>query len=178
MQNIFYGILLSFLNFNFNIGDSKIGLIPDFLGYILMFKGVEELAMESDDFTKVKLHIKLMVGYTLFLYIMDLLGISGQINEIFNIMLGIIFSIVALYITYNIVMGIADIEERYNYNLKSEKLYSLWKARVIFTVLAYITTFVPGLALIIIIIGFIVNVYFIVEFHNSKNLYYESKLNN
>ena len=178
MQSIFYGILLSFLNFNFNIGESKIGLIPDFLGYIFMFKGVEELAMESDKFTKVKLHIKLMIGYTLFVYIMDLLGISGQINQIFNMMLGIIFAIIALYITYNIVRGIADIEERYNYNLKSDKLYFLWKARVIFTVLVYITTFISELVLIIIIIGFIINVYFIVELYNSKNLYYELKLNN
>ena len=177
MQSIFYGMLLSFFDLNFSIGDSKIGLIPDFLGYILMLKGVRELAIESDHFTKVKSYIKLMVVYTLYLYTMGLLGISGQINEIFNIMLAITFAIISLYITYNIVMGIADIEERYKYNLKSEMLYSLWKAHAIFTILTYIAAFIPVLVFII-IIGFIVNIYFIVQFHNSKNLYYELKLNN
>lgn len=175
MQNIFYGMVLSFLNFSFNIGNCKIGLIPDFLGYILILKGVREIVSESEYFTKIELHIKLMVLYTLFLYIMDLLGNSSHINDIFNIVLGIIFAIIALYIVYNIIMGIIDIEKINNYNLKSDILYSLWKARVISTVLVYLTVFIPAIMLIVIMIGFIVNIGFIIKFNDSKNLYYKLK---
>lgn len=35
MRNIFIGFLFVFLDFNLSLGTSQIGLIPDFVGYIL-----------------------------------------------------------------------------------------------------------------------------------------------
>lgn len=178
MQNIFYGMLLSFLNFDLNIGDCKIGLIPDCLGYILMIKGINELMIEGSHFKKIKPYIELMVVYTSFLYIADLLNIRNQINEILTITVGIIFTIISLYIVYSIIKGITDIEHKYKCNLKSGILYSLWKARVVFVILGYVATLTSVGVVIIIIIGFIINIYFLVEFNHSKNLYYRSKINN
>ena len=36
-------MIFVFLDFDLNIGNSKIGLIPDFIGYIYMYKGAAEL---------------------------------------------------------------------------------------------------------------------------------------
>ena len=166
-------MLLSFLNLTFTVGSMKIGLIPDFLGYILILKGIREISEEGIHFSKAELYIKGMIAYTLCAYITDLLGITDQINQVTWIVQGIIFANIALYITYLIIMGIADIESQYKCNLKSETLYLLWKARVVWPVLAYLVVFVPAIALIILVIGFGVNVYFLISFNNSKNLYYE-----
>ena len=40
MSSIFTGMLLVFLDFNINLGRSKIGLLPDFIGYIVMAGGL------------------------------------------------------------------------------------------------------------------------------------------
>ena len=39
MQNIFLGMLFAFLDININRGRTTIGLMPEFVGYILMVKG-------------------------------------------------------------------------------------------------------------------------------------------
>lgn len=54
MSNIFIGALFVFLNFTININGIKIGLIPDFIGYIIMVKGLAELENESPYFLKAK----------------------------------------------------------------------------------------------------------------------------
>ena len=54
MSSIFTGMLLVFLDFNINLGRSKIGLLPDFIGYIVMAGGLAELQSESESFAKVK----------------------------------------------------------------------------------------------------------------------------
>ena len=40
-------MLLVFLDFSINLGRIRIGLIPDFIGYIIMVKGLSELSDES-----------------------------------------------------------------------------------------------------------------------------------
>ena len=47
MRNILIGFILIFLDFNLNLGGSKIGFMPDFLGYIIVIKGLEEMVGES-----------------------------------------------------------------------------------------------------------------------------------
>lgn len=178
MQNIFYGMLLIFIDVSFNVGSAKIGLIPDFLGYMLMIKGINEISSESDKFIKAKLYMKLMVVYTLCWYIGDLLGISNHINELLSIVLGIIAMIVSLYIRYSIIAGIVDIEKKCKYNLNTQTLYSVWKAYAIFSILACVALLIPIVGFIIVIISAVINIYFLVAFDNSKNLYYEFKIHN
>ena len=76
MSNIFIGALFVFLNFTININGIKIGLIPDFIGYIIMVKGLAELENESPYFLKAKGFAKGMAVYTAILYAMDLFGLS------------------------------------------------------------------------------------------------------
>lgn len=52
MNNIFYGMLFVFLDLDLNFGDSKVGLIPDFIGYILIFVGLAELTAGKDRFSR------------------------------------------------------------------------------------------------------------------------------
>jgi len=44
MSRIFTGFLFIFLDFNLNLGNSQIGLIPDFIGYIIMLGGLAEMS--------------------------------------------------------------------------------------------------------------------------------------
>ena len=173
MSNIFIGLILVFLDFNLNLGNSTIGLIPDFIGYIIMIKGLEEMAPESVLFIKVKPFATGMAIYSVVLYIMDLLGISMSLGALIYL-LAIISTAISLYISYNIVMGVIDMEEKYNTALNGDTLKSTWKLCAIFNVLSFVSLLIPLVAIVSIIVTLIVSIYFLVVFSKSKNLYYDA----
>jgi hypothetical protein len=74
--------MLIFLDFNLNLGNSQIGLIPDFAGYIVMINGLREMADESPLFMKVKPYATGMAVYTAAVYAMDLFGISSSLGAL------------------------------------------------------------------------------------------------
>lgn len=172
MKNIFIGFILVFLDFNLTLGSSQIGLIPDFVGYIVMTRGLIEMADESSMFVKVKPYVTGMTIYTGILYLLDLLGISVSLGAL-TYVLAIISMAVSLYISYHIVMGVIDMEGNYNTTLNGSKLKSTWTLLAIFNVLTFVSLLIPFIAIICIVASFIVAIYFLVIFNHSKNLYYE-----
>ena len=52
MRAIFVGFLFIFFNLNITAGDSVIGLIPNFVGYILLVRGIKELENEIEQDTQ------------------------------------------------------------------------------------------------------------------------------
>jgi len=63
VRHIFLGFLMVFLDINFTIDQHVIGLIPDFAGYILVIRGLDELSGESDYIPKAR--NGLVYGFTL-----------------------------------------------------------------------------------------------------------------
>lgn len=172
MKNLFIGLLLVYLEFNINIGTSAIGLFPDFLGYIFIIKGLTELADESERFFKLKTISTVMAVYSAILYVANLVGLAAT-NSWLSFVFGIGGLIASLYISFNIVMGIKDIEQIHDYKLNSETLYSSWKLIAVFSFLAYITIIFPGLAIVAMILNVIFIICFLAAFSKAKNLYYD-----
>lgn len=172
MKNIFVGFIFIFLDFNLNLGNSQIGLIPDFVGYLIMISGLEEMAGESALFMKVKTYATGMAIYTGILYLVDLFGLSVSLGWLTYI-LAFISTAISLYISYNIVMGVIDVEGKYNVLLNGESLKSTWTLMAVLNIIALVSTLIPFIAILCIIASFIVAVCFLVAFNKSKNLYYE-----
>lgn len=173
MNRIFTGMLWIFLDFNWDLGDITIGLIPDFIGYIIIVKGLVEMSKFSDRFDKVKYGTVGMAIYTSFVYAMDLFGIWKVFVGIMPLVVGMVSSIVSFWISYNIVMGIREIEDDRCVDLNSEVLYRDWKQVLAFTVFSYAFIIIPILAVVSIIIVFIISILFLVELNKSKNLFYK-----
>ncbi|MDF2838375.1 MAG: hypothetical protein K0S60_78 [Evtepia sp.] len=170
MRNIFIGFLLIFLDFNLNIGNSTIGFIPDFVGYFFLIKGIDELISQSTLFAKVR---SLSIGmgiYTSILYAMDLLGLKMHLGWL-GIVLGIVSSVISLYISYIVVSGVQEMETSHGIELNGEKLRSTWNYMAIFQIAAFISVIIPVLAIIFYIISFIAAITFLIQFNTSKNLY-------
>ena len=172
MKKIFIGLLLIFINFNLTLGAVKIGLFPDFLGYIVMLSGLTEMSGMSELFGKAKPWASGMAVYTGILYGMDLFGIT--IANLFSIVLGLTSLAISLYISYNIVMGVIEVELNNKVDLNGENLKSAWKAMTLFNVITYFSVFVTALSVILIIGAIIIAIYFLILFNKSKNMYYES----
>lgn len=170
MRNIFIGFLLIFLDFNLTINASIIGLLPDFVGYILLIKGIDELSRDTLIFSKAKPFSVGMVFYTGILYVIDLLGIKLNSSYFFTF-LGIINIAVTLYITYIIVTGVKEIEVSRGIFLNSESLRAKWKLMAIFDILTYTAIIFPALALIFLLVSLIAKILFLFAFNTSKKLY-------
>jgi len=84
ISNIFIGMLLVFLNFSLNIGASKIELLPGFIGYYVMLKGLAQIEAFSGRFKKIMPYVKVMIVYAGICYAIDSSGISTEIEVFYN----------------------------------------------------------------------------------------------
>ncbi len=172
MRNIFIGFLFVFLDFNLTLGASQIGLIPDFVGYILVFQGLTELEKMSARFIKARPFALGMAVYTGLLYALALFGIGT--NDIVSFVLGLVSTLISLYISYNIVMGVKEIEASSGRFLNAQGLYSNWTLLAILSLIVYLLLFIPILNVLCIIAGLVAGIVFLVSFNKTKNLYYGS----
>jgi len=173
MQKIFIGMLLVFLNFNINVGASKIGLIPDFIGYFYMLKGACELWSFSRRFSEITSYITGMTGFSALCYVVDLFGISAYTNLPITLFLGLISTFLSLFISYKIIMGIKEIELNHGEDLNSGQLYSTWQISAVCSLLSFALFFSAMLVAIGAIVAFIAKICYLYLFHKTKNLFYE-----
>ena len=171
MKNIFIGFILIFLDLNLNFGNSRIGFLPDFIGYMIMITGLVEMANESSFFMKVKPFATGMAVYTGIIYFMDLFGVTFSLG-ILSYVLAFTSTAISLYISYNIVMGVKDMEQKYRTLLNGDSLKQTWTLMAVFNVLSYALLVIPLLAIVSIIVAFLVAIGFLVAFNHSKNMYY------
>lgn len=170
MRAIFVGFLFIFFNLNINAGDSVIGLIPNFVGYILLVRGIKELENENERFIKLNVPVKCMLVYTILTYIFDLFALD---IGVLAFILGIISVAVSLYITWNIVVAIEEMEVSQHRNLNGEKLYYYWKISAITSIVAYVlAAILPTFGIAILLASFVLYVIFLVQFNKTKKLYY------
>lgn len=172
MNNIFWGFFFVTLDFSLNLGNISIGLIPSFIGFWLLGKGLTELEKESTLFQKMIPWTKGMMIFTAIIYACDLFGVWVFLGGI-GTFIGIIASILNLYVTYQIVMGFKELEDYHQANIGAEKLRSAWMAKVIATLVTILIVFIPLINIIALIVAFVLNILFLVAVYNSKKAYLE-----
>ncbi|MCL2215674.1 MAG: hypothetical protein FWB91_01510 [Defluviitaleaceae bacterium] len=183
ISKIFIGMILVFINFNLDIGYMRIGIIPSFLGYYFMLKGLAEIMELSSRFSKVIPYVKGMIVYSVIIYVMDLLGGATAIDLLYiytptgllMLAIGIITIVLSLFISYNIIMGVKDIEITQEQDLNSDRLYLAWKLLVVFSVLTHIVIllYITAFAVVGILVSFLIQIYYLFAFYRTKTLYYE-----
>lgn len=172
MQNIFLGMLLVFLDLNINLGDTTIGLLPDFAGYILMIKGLEEMTLESPLFEKARPWATAMAVYTGVLYAMDFLAMSVQLRFLGWVM-NLASLVASLVISRWILRGILEMEANRRFDLKGQQLEQLWKPLAIVQLVAAAFGWFPLIGWICALAAFVMGVCYLVAFNRTKNLYLE-----
>ena len=189
INKIFVGMILVLIDFHINFGSTRVGFIPDFLGYIIVFLGVKEMSRFSHRFHKTKPFLIFMVVFSAILYVGNLFGgiffhlhINGITLSVFHI-LGVASAFISLYISYNIVMGVKDIESTKSeeldtvIDLASDRLYFAWQLllwlTVFFTIVMNILVafLLPVLLFIIIIIALAFFIYFLYALSKTTKLF-------
>lgn len=68
MADIFWGFFLVFINFNLSFNAHTLNILPPFLGYLLLARGMESLAAESGLFSDIRPFALRMAVYTAVLW--------------------------------------------------------------------------------------------------------------
>ena len=173
MRDIFIGMLFIFLNFHITLGTMQIGLIPAFVGYYFMLKGLSELSDFSQRFITIKPFVIGMIIYSLFFYVVDLFGGSVNIDILLIMALALVHLAISLYISYSIIMGIKDIELAQQRELNSTQLYLIWKIQAVVLLITHAAFIVPVLAIAGVVIALVTTVIYLFAFNKAKNLFYE-----
>lgn len=164
-------MLFIFLDFNLDLGVNRIGLIPDFIGYIFLINGLNELSYKNVRFSKIRPFAVGMAIYTGVLYAFDLLAVSVNLAGL-SLLLGLASTIISLYISYSIVMGVKDMEIAYSQQLNGDSLLTMWKVLAVLSLAIYLLFFIPALGLLCLLANFVIGICFLVSFNKTKNLYY------
>ncbi len=179
MQRIFTGLLLALLDFDLTLGEGgahTLGLIPDFLGYLLMRAGLDAMAGYSRRFSRARPWATAMAIYTAVLYVLDLSGLAARLGTAVSLPLGLLSIAGSLKVTYEIIHGVAEMETAAGIALNAEslRLFWLWMAFAAYGTILLFRIF-PGFALTSVLIGLISNIAFLFSFHKAKALFDENR---
>ncbi|HEY5466058.1 MAG TPA: hypothetical protein VIL27_03395 [Clostridia bacterium] len=178
MRRIFHGFMFVFLDFNLNLGASSIDLIPDFIGYIMIVQGLDELAEYSPRFVRIRPYAAGMAIYSVIGYVFAVLGLSVGLGPVIHMILTLAETIVSLKICFEILMGIMDMEDFSRQNLNTHSLLYVWKWLAVTTiasgVFAYLTPGLVLLSLLTVMIALVVMIAWLVSFSKTANLYEEN----
>lgn len=170
MGKILIGYLFVFLNINLTINGHVVDLLPGFAGYLLICSGLKELSVESQKFAEIRPAAAGMGIYTGILFLADLSGIVVNMG-IFMWLLNLVTAAVSLYLSWRIIDGIMDLEEKYQADLRSQPLLSAWKAMAVLQILAMFLIWIPFAAIIAVILLVIMTTVYLVAFNNTRKQY-------
>lgn len=170
MTKLFWGFFFLFLNFNINMNASSLQLLPDWLGFLLLYAACGELESESELFQKPRPFCIGLAVYTGLLWLMDLLGIGANLG-IVSWILGLVTTCLNLYVSMLIIDAITNMEMHRNYDLCAAHLRSVWKVLAVCTIAANLLLIVPVVAVICIIAAAVAGIVFLLAVHRTGKAY-------
>lgn len=172
MTTIFIGLFFFLIDFNIDIGSIRIGLVPDFVGYVLLVSGLREIRHHSSAFKECEDGSKIMVVISGIIYILDLFGMMSQIS-IISTVFGLLRQLGLLYVLYKLVAGIADIQRKVSVFLGAEALKSTWIALAAVRAITIITSmlFLVPLAIAGAVAAAIILIVFIYHFGKTRDMF-------
>ena len=129
MKKVFWGFFFIYLNFHLTLNGITLNLLPDFVGYLLLYQAAGTLAGESGRFQKLRPFSVAMAVYTGILWVGELLGVTGE--NWLGILLDTAALVVSLYISWNVVQAILEMEESRSADLNGRAVRRDWLVLVI-----------------------------------------------
>lgn len=171
MKKLFWGLFFVFLNFNLNLNQHTLNLLPPFVGYYLLCQGTEELDGESPLFRNIRPFAVGMGVYTAILWLGDLLGVSGG-SGVIGGLLGLLAVLVGLYICWALIQAVRDMEERRGADLNSAAMGRAWIVMAAAQVVCWLCVWLlSGLAILGLIAGLIGIIMLLTAFWKGQKLY-------
>lgn len=173
MEKICLGVLFLMLDFFVNLGAMKIGLLPDFLGYWLILRGMQDLEQQCPRFRKLQ---PLAIGLTalgLVPFFMDVLALRAQIS-MFTIAMRLAEQAARLFMVGMLVKGVQDMEKQHGFALQGDKLRTLWLAWAVVSTLTWLLSWIPLVGTVAAVAGGILAICLLIAFFSTARQFKKS----
>ena len=171
MVYLFWGFLFIF-KFPFAyLTFSKWGLtfgLPDFVGFILVWRGLTVLTPESCSFKKLIPASMVFIFASTAKYVLTMFNLLSS-DRMSTFVVDVLYSTATLFFCYLIVRGIRDMEIKRNAEFYSAQLFRAWVAVFVFTICSKLP--VNGLKLVGALGIVVVSAMFLVRMWDSMKNY-------
>ena len=161
MKTVFWGFFLILVNFNLSLNGHVLNLLPDFAGYLLLYRAGEALAEENRRFGQLRPFEMGMAVYTGLLWAGDLLGVtsSGPVSTL----LDLAAAVAALLISWNVVQAILEMEAARGADLNGASVRTAWFVLLAAQIVGYAAVLLlsAGLGLLVEIAGLVGIIWFL-----------------
>ncbi len=183
MKKIFWGLILLLLTFDIDLGGGHVlTLLPDFIGFIVIFLGIHEMLDWGINFKRAQIAAVAMIAYSAVTFTTNLFALeSGMLGTITDVL----FTLMTLYMYFEIVEGIGSIEKITGENLNYERTKKTLKIYMVLVIFAYVVL-IPAVSLfassvlvgmlgllVLIIAAFVFYIIFITHIYKISKLYAE-----
>ena len=170
MKVLLLGMLFVYLDLNLDLGGHILDVLPDFVGYLLMARGLSGLRRESGSFARALPVTQAMTACSGVLYVLEF--VAGTVQDRFvNYCLGLAAVATGLLIGFWLVSGIRDLERTRGVDLEGEKLRSLWMYSAVVQCIASLCGWLPLVGSVCAMGAFVMNLCFLAAFYRSENLF-------
>lgn len=170
MKKIFAGLIFILFNVNVTLGGYMIGLLPAFLGYLLVAAGLKEVWQEEGIFENlVPLALEIAV-FTGVIYLIQLLPMTRRAGllAVLNVLAALCFFAMA----YKITDGIKALEKKHLCTLSARRLVPLAGAYTVCKIAAQLLAMMNnGLEIAVTVVTLAVAFIFIITFYDTTNKY-------
>ena len=174
MKDLFIGMTLVLLDVNFSVQGHSFDVLPDFIGYYLMLRELEQLAAHSNYFRKAYPWAKGMAIFSLVIYVVNALAVTIR-DQFWSFCLGFAAQAIGLLIGYWIVSGVRELERKRRWRLDGEKLFHLWLYMAVVTVITYASSWIPLVGTVGVIASLVMSICFLVAFYRTMKVYEAKK---
>ncbi|QOR35092.1 hypothetical protein IMX26_16790 [Clostridium sp. 'deep sea'] len=132
-SQIFWGFIF-LLNFYFN----GFNILPSFIGYILIYNGLNKLLLYNDYFHKASKS----AFFLIFLFIPNIIENSEMLlGESLTLIISVITTIVGIYFMFNLCLGIEDFAKSKNNYEIANKAKFYWQMYLVVGILSLLLCF-------------------------------------
>ena len=170
MNELFVGMLLVFLDVKVGIGQYTLDILPDFVGYSLMMRGLDAMGGQSPYFGKARpLAVAMMIGSAV-LYVVEATAVTVH-SQFLSFCLGVLAMAASLLLSHWIVSGIRDVERRQNRDLEGEKLRAMWLYTAVIQGITCACGWIPLVGTMGSIAALVMGICFLAAFYRTMELY-------
>lgn len=166
MVNIIVGYLFVIITIPLPIGIGYLDLLPGFVGYILIKKGIEEIRHRNENFEMAYKISNFMVPVSIVLYVLAALSLFLVLfvwltGGIFSGIVSLAVQIVSYIILFYIIKGFAQIERDTSWPLNTQQLMNVFIIMVGCNLLSALFGLFSILRALTSLVGFVSLVYFL-----------------
>lgn len=178
MFRIIVGLFLILFEFSLGADGHVIGLLPDFIGYLLLFFGMKA---EQDKCRHFKQDKKFMIPFAVYAYAIYLANLYAQLsklNDYVQILSAVVSISMVIYTVYILVKNFEFIENSYSVKIGSKRLMYILRVMAMCYFLAYGAQIIGIPSLILYLAGFASQIVIFVYATQAAIVYSEFKRNN